>query len=93
MQEQPICPECGGSLSDYYALYQKLRVEKIKKVLSEKDVDITVMDISQFEMNANEDDPALDMSDVFDKLGFKRICCRGHLTAAKDFYDYYRSAK
>ncbi len=88
MHEQPICPECGGSLSDYYELFQMLRTDKVRKILGDKDVDITQIDISQTESN-----DTLDMSDVFDKMGIVRICCRGHLTAAKDFYDYYRSAK
>jgi DNA-directed RNA polymerase subunit N (RpoN/RPB10) len=88
MQEQPICPECSGDLSSFYSLFQLLRTDKVRKILNDKEVDITQIDISQTEINDE-----LDMTDVFDAMGIVRICCRGHLTAAKDFYDYYRSAK
>lgn len=86
MQEQPICPECGGGISDYYLIFQLLRTDRIKQILQEKDVDISQVDISQTDI-----EDKLDLSDIFESIGFTNICCRTHITSAKDFHDYVRT--
>lgn len=81
MQEHSVCPSCMGSLSEWYPLFVLFRTDLVKKITGDINVNVTEY------VENNE----INMSEVFDMMGITQICCRGHLTAAKDFYDYYRA--
>jgi DNA-directed RNA polymerase subunit N (RpoN/RPB10) len=84
MQEHPLCPSCLGSISDYMDIYLLLRQHKVDKLIRQKKTNIDAADVL---VNYDED-----LQDVFDMLGIKNWCCRGHMTAARDFYDYYKNS-
>ena len=81
MQEHPLCPNCLGSLSEYYDLFALFRKDKISQLIKKEKTNIDEADVLE---NYDED-----LQNIFEMLGIDNWCCRGHMTAAKDFYEYY----
>lgn len=82
MQELAICTNCGNDISSYYDLFAAIREKKVQDVIKKEDVHIDKIDIIENQQISFEEE--------FIKLGFIKICCRPHLTAAVNFYDYLK---
>lgn len=85
MQEHSICPSCSTSLADYYDTFALLRADKVRNLIKTKKANIDEADVLE-----NYDK---DLQDIFNMLGIMNFCCRGHMTAAQNFYDYYETGK
>ena len=71
-------------LADYYDLFRLLRSNEIDQLIKKEKTNIDEADVLE-----NYDQ---DLKHIFDMLGIDLYCCRGHLTAAKDFYDYWKAS-
>lgn len=76
-----VCFTCGLPVGDVEDIFRKLRAERVREVLKERDTTVT-----QAAVDAGLQ---IDCTDILDDLGIEEDCCRTRLTTAMVFGDYY----
>jgi DNA-directed RNA polymerase subunit N (RpoN/RPB10) len=75
------CMSCGLPVGDVAGIYRRIRYERAREALKDRDVIPTqaVIDASL----------QIDMEDILEELGITEDCCRRTLTTGMCFQDYY----
>ena len=75
------CFTCGNPIGDIEDLFRNLRAARVREILAERGTTAT--------QAAVDADLQIDCSEILDRLGIKRDCCRKCLVTAMIFTDYY----
>lgn len=68
------CPSCGSRIGKIYEIYQRIRSDLTAKELKAKNIDSRYANLM--------DSINVDMSDLLQEMGARKICCRMHITTA-----------
>lgn len=76
-----LCITCGSPIGDKEELFIRLKYEKIKKMLADKNIDIDSAPYAK--------DLQIGCDDILDQLHINKDCCRAHMISAMLFSDWY----
>lgn len=81
MIHPPRCKSCGCSIGEHVEAFRRIRQERAKAEIKEKDADPSKAIVNN--------EIVINMKDVFEGMGIMNDCCRTVMSMTMNFQDHY----